>query len=175
MPHVFDKSYYNFYFFPEALISYGNFGIARIRISYTIDNATMITQVGPRLFKYVVNPKIFKFEIGKSGPVLSDNTSLNIFLPQNAIVEEVIPLPDNQIPLNKNFTATYFVWNSGEPLSSFTLIFYIKQGMISEISDFVKSVHETLLKNLSLIVKSFLVLIILAIIYFYFKKIKQKQ
>lgn len=146
MPHVFDKSYYNFYFFPEALISYGSFGIAKIRISYTIDNATKFDLVGPRLFKYTVNPKIFKFETGKSGPVLSDNTSLTIFIPNGAIVEDVYPRPDNQIPFGKNFTISSLVWNSGEPLSFFTLVFYIREGMQEEIFEFMKSVEASIIK-----------------------------
>jgi len=171
MPHVFDKSYYNFYFSPEALISYGNFGIAKIRISYTIDNATTFTLVAPRLFKYVVNPKIFKFELGKSGPVLSDNTSLSIFLPNAAIVEDVFPIPDNQIPLEKNFTIHSLLWNSGEPLSSFTLVFYLREEMQTEIFEFIKSVESAFVKFVfSLEGSALLLLILLLLIFYSFKK-----
>jgi hypothetical protein len=174
MPHVFDKSYYNFYFSPEALISYGNFGIAKIRISYTIDNATTYNLIAPRLFKYSVNPKIFKFEAGKSGPVLSDNTSLSIFLPSGAIVENVFPMPDNQIPFEKNFTISYLVWNSGEPLSSFTLVFYIKQGMQTEIFEFIKNVQNTFIKFIFSL-EGIVVLLLFALLVFVYYLSKKKK
>jgi len=173
MPHVFDKSYYNFYFSPEALISYGSFGIAKIRMSYTINNATTFKLVAPRLFKYVVNPKIFKFELGKSGPVLSDNTSLTIFLPSGAIVEEVFPMPDNPIPFAKNFTVSSLVWNSGEPLSSFTLIFYIKQGMQEEIFEFIRTIETATVSfvfSVEGIATILLILLLLTLFHFLKKK-----
>jgi hypothetical protein len=138
---------YNFNFFPGPVIVNRTQNTAYILLSYTINNVTAINQTAPRTLVYTLSSKVFNFEHGASGEVLSPSTTLTVDLPKGAVIKSVpYPLPDYP-PLaftNNYANVTSFSWFYGEPLSKFSLSFVIKEGIQEEVTNFFAGVYKTL-------------------------------
>lgn len=137
---------YNFNFLPGPVIKSGNQSTAYILLSYTVNNVTTVNQTAPRTFVYAFVPKVFNFEHGASGEVLSSNTTLTINLPRGAVIKSIYPLPDYPpSAFTTNYANTTSVsWLFGEPLSKFTLTFVITEGIQAEVTNFFAGVYKAL-------------------------------
>jgi hypothetical protein len=105
-----------------------------------------VNQISPRVYQYKFNSKVFNFEHGVSGEILSPNTTLTISVPSGAYIKTVYPLQDTP-PYTfagnyKNITSVS--WSSGEPLSKFTFEFVVKQPIREEVENFFLSVYKRL-------------------------------
>ncbi len=140
---------YDFKFLPGPLIpSYyaDNAGMAKLMMTYYVNNATTVTETAPRTFVYSFNRNVFNFEHAMSGEVLPSNTTLNIIIPEGSKLKSIYPVPDAPI---SNFTSGYantttFSWFDGEPLSKFTFVFVIQQSLGAEVTSFFATLYNTL-------------------------------
>lgn len=135
---------YNFKFLPGAITSNGTANVAYILMSYNVANVTTVNQTAPRTFYYRFNSRVFNFQHGASGQVLSPNTSLTFVLPSGAGIKSVYPLPDAPASAFTNDYAniTRISWFYGEPLSKFTFTFTIIEGLQAEVLQFFESVYN---------------------------------
>lgn len=162
----------NFEFLPGPVFrNYSSGAFAYLRLSYDVPNSTTVSHAAPREFAYVFNPKIFNFQSGVSGEVLTQNTSLNILIPQNARITAVFPLPDNPVYASESAysNTTKLTWNSGEPLSKFTLSYTLLESMQAEVTGFFTAIYHQLGIYVYLIIAA---LVILFILYAYLKAIR---
>ncbi|MEM0154269.1 MAG: hypothetical protein QW814_00325 [Methanothrix sp.] len=137
---------YNFKYLPGPLVPQYDGGIAKLIMSYNVNNVTSVKQTAPREFVYSFNKNVFNFEHATSGEVLPANTTLTIVLPSGAQVSEIYPIPDAPVA---NFTSGYsnttqFSWFDGEPLSKFTLVFVMHESLTTEVTNFFTSTYNAL-------------------------------
>jgi hypothetical protein len=137
---------YNFRFFPGPVMVVNQQSMAYVLLSYTINNVTVVNQTAPRTFVYSLAPKVFNFEHGSNGEFLSHNTTLTINLPGGATVKSVYPLPDYPTTaFTDNYAnTTSMSWSSGEPLSKFTLLFTMTEGVQTEVTNFFLGIYKVL-------------------------------
>lgn len=139
-------SIYNFKFLPGPIVNQNGQHIANIILAYDVDNVTSVNETGPRVFNYRFNSKVFNFEHGVSGEILTPNTTLTITMPQGSQIQSVYPIPD--LPVfaftNDYKNVTTVSWLNGEPLTKFTLVFIIKQSIEAEVSIFFATAYKDL-------------------------------
>ncbi len=137
---------YNFKFLPGPLIKSYNSGTAYLLMSYSVKNVTDVKQISPRVFEYSFNDSVFNFEHVASGEALPQNTTLNILLPNGALLTSIYPLPDAPTKgISSGYpNVTKFSWFEGEPLSKFTLAFKITETLQQEVTDFFTGVYSAL-------------------------------
>ncbi len=159
---------YNFSFIPGPAIKNNKVHIAYLSMNYEVLNATSIKQIAPRRFKYFFNSKLFNFEHGMSGEILSPNTTLTIHLLNNATSISVYPIPD--IPanglINKYKNVVSLSWIYGEPLSQFSLSFIINENIQTQVSSFFLRIFNYLGYVAYIVI---IIIILLFIFYTYFK------
>ncbi len=122
-------------------------GIATILLTYYVTNVTTINQTAPRLFTYTFNDDVFNFEHTPTGQVLPTHTQLNVILPQSTSkIITLFPLPDlPTVGSTQDYrNVSEFTWNSGEPLSRFTLVFEVRQSLEAEVISFFTSAYDDL-------------------------------
>lgn len=159
---------YNFSFIPGPAIKNNNTHIAYLSMNYEVLNATSIKQIAPRRFKYFFNNRLFNFEHGMSGEILTPNTTLTINLLDNATDISVYPIPD--IPanglINKYNDVTSLSWIYGEPLSQFSLSFIINENIQTQVYSFFSRIFNYLGYMTYIVI---IIIILLFIFYTYFK------
>ena len=135
---------HNFKFLPGPIARNGTNNVALILMSYSVNNVTHVNQTAPRTFYYNFNPRVFNFQHGASGQVLSPNTTLTFVMPDGASVKSVYPLPDAPASAFTNNYAniTTVSWFYGEPLSKFTFSFVTIEGLQTEVLTFFESVYN---------------------------------
>ena len=111
-----------------------------------MENVTSVNETGPRIFNYKFNPKVFNFEHGVSGEILTPNTTLTMVLPSGSQIQSVYPIPD--LPIfaftDQYRNITTVSWVNGEPLTKFALVFIIKQSLEAEVSVFFGTAYRDL-------------------------------
>ena len=137
---------YNFKYLPGPLVPQYNGGVAKLIMSYDINNVTSVKQTAPREFVYSFSRNVFNFEHATSGEVLPSNTTLTIILPSGSQVSAIYPIPDAPVA---NFTngysnTTQFSWFDGEPLSKFTLVFIMRESLTAEVTGFFTGAYNAL-------------------------------
>ena len=142
--------------------------VAQVMIVYDVYNVTSVNQTAPRTFNYAFNSSVFNFQHATSGQVLPRNAQLTIILPSGSRLISVFPLPDSPSNL---LTAGYadvtqLTWNSGEPLSKFTLTFTTTQSMQAEVIQFFAAIYNALGILTYFIIG---IAVLLFILYTYFK------
>ena len=137
---------YNFQFFPGPVMNVNGQSMAYILLGYEVSNVTVVNQTAPRTFLYLFMPKVFNFEHGSNGEFLSRNTTLTISLPAGATVKSVYPIPDYPTAAfaNNYANTTSMTWSSGEPLSKFTLLFAMTEGIQTEVANFFLGIYTVL-------------------------------
>jgi len=135
---------YNFKFLPGPISRNGTNNVALILMSYSVNNVTHVNQTSPRTFYYSFNPRVFNFQHGASGQVLSPNTTLTFVMPDGAAIKAVYPLPDAPVSAFTNDYAniTRVSWFYGEPLSKFTFSFITIEGLQTEVLTFFETVYD---------------------------------
>ena len=166
-----NSSVYNFKFLPGPVISQNGQHSANIIFTYNVSNVTFVTQVAPRAYQYRFNPRVFNFNHGISGVVLGPNTTLSIIIPQGGVITSVYPIPD--LPQSA-FTYQYknvtkISWLSGEPLSTFNLVFTIRQSLSDEVETFFAILYKKLGFLTYVIIAA---AVLLAILYIYRKAVR---
>lgn len=142
-----NSSAYNFKFLPGPIThNVQGQSIALMILSYDVKNVTFVNQTAPRQFTYRFNPKVFNFEHGVSGEILSSNTTLTMVIPPGAVISSAYPLPDLPVYAftNNYANVTSVSWLYGEPLSKFSFIFVVHQGIQAEVEDFFNGIYTTL-------------------------------
>jgi hypothetical protein len=139
-------SIYDFDFLPGPLAPSQNGKVADLVLSYSVTNVTTVTQTGPRTFLYDFDNSVFNFQNAISGPVLGDNTTLNIIIPQGARIIKISPNPDfPAYGFTQNYrNATYFSWDSDESLGAFTFNYVLEESLEQEVVTFFQGVYNTL-------------------------------
>lgn len=140
------RSVHNFKLLPGSVVNVNGNSIAYMLMGYTVDNVTQVNQTAPRTFKYTFNPRVFNFEHGASGQVLTPNTTLTVVLPKGAMIQSIYPLPDYPpSAFTNNYKNTTSVsWSNGEPLSKFNLTFLIVEGIQEEVTNFFLGIYRVL-------------------------------
>lgn len=164
-------SIYNFKFLPGPVTNQNGQHTANIILAYDVANVTFVNETAPRVFNYRFNPKVFNFEHGVSGEILTPNTTLTMILPAGSSIQSVYPIPD--LPVfaftNQYKNVTTISWINGEPLTKFALIFIIKQSIEAEVSTFFSAAY----KDLGLFTYIIIALaIVLSIFYIYHRASK---
>ena len=161
----------NFKFFPGPAISQNGQHSANITFTYDVHNMTTVTQIAPREYQYRFNPKVFNFNHGVSGQVLAPNTTLTIILPQGSAISSVYPIPDlpSSAFVYQYRNVTTISWSYGEPLSTFNLVFDIRQSLSQEVELFFSSLYKELGIYTYIIIAA---AVLLSILYIYRKAIR---
>lgn len=164
-------SIYNFVLLPGPAVPVGGNYRAEIVLSYDVNNVTTVNQTSPRVFVYVLKPSIFNFQHGASGGILSQNTTLNITMPQGAVVRSVSPVPDApSYGLTNNYAnITTLSWFYGEPLSKFSLVFVVNQSLRDEVSIFFGKTYQMLGIWAYILIVA---VILLFVLYVYFRAVR---
>jgi hypothetical protein len=164
-------SIYNFILLPGPLVLSGGSYKADIVLSYDVNNVTIVNQTSPRVFVYTLKSTDFNFLHGASGEVLSSNTTLNITIPTGAKIKSVYPIPDfPPYGVTNNYANTTSVeWYSGEPLSTFALVFVVDQSIRGEVGAFFSKVYSVLGIYSYIIIAAVIALFVL---YVYFRASK---
>ena len=161
-------SSYNFRLLPGPIVQQYGQNISYVVLQYIVKNVTVLNQTAPRIFEYKFDPSVFNFANGVNGQFLPANTTLTITIPQGAQIRSIYPLPD--LPpyafANGYRNVTTVSWNSGEPLSKFTLEFVIKQSIGDEVTSFFSAAYNAAGAYTYLIIA---VVILAIIIYVYMK------
>jgi hypothetical protein len=165
------SSIYNFKFLPGPIFKQNGQSFAYIILSYNVNNVTTVNETAPRVFSYKFNPKVFNFEHGQSGEVLTSNTTLTFIVPNGATITSVYPLPDLPVfAFENNYkNITQVSWLYGEPLSKFSFDFVIKQGLQTEVESFFNSIYKTFGIFMYVLLA---IVIILSIVYIYMRATK---
>jgi hypothetical protein len=141
-----NSSVYNFKFLPGPVSKQNGQNVANIILVYYVKNITSVNETAPRVFQYKFNPRFFNFEHGASGEVLTPNTTLTMIIPQSGTITTAYPIPD--LPpyvFTTNYKNTTKVsWLYGEPLSKFTLIYWVPQSIPAEVEGFFTAIYRTL-------------------------------
>ncbi len=142
--------------------------VAQVIMEYDVYNVTTVNQTAPRTFYYAFNSSVFNFQHAVSGQVLPHNAQLTIVLPSGSRLISVFPLPDSPANLLTSGYAnvTQLKWNSGEPLSKFTLTFTTTQSIQAEVTQFFSAIYNALGVLTYLIIG---IAVLLFILYTYFK------
>lgn len=137
---------YDFKFLPGPVTKQNGQNIALMIMTYNVSNVTVFNETAPRQFTYRFDPRVFNFEHGASGEVLSQNTTLTMIVPEGAQITSVYPLPDYpQYAFTTNYkNVTKVSWFYGEPLSKFSLQFVVKQSIQSEVESFFNTIYQKL-------------------------------
>ncbi|MDE1870713.1 MAG: hypothetical protein KGI06_00550 [Candidatus Micrarchaeota archaeon] len=141
-----NSSVYNFKFFPGPVTRTGSGNYANITLLYSVSNVTFVNRIAPREYEYKFNSRIFNFEHGVSGEVLNPSTELTVILPHDGKIVSVYPIPD--LPpyafTTQYKNVTIISWLYGEPLSTFTLVYTIKESMPAEVEGFFTALYNGL-------------------------------
>lgn len=160
-------SIYNFVLLPGPVVQSGLTYRSDIILSYDVNNVTTVNQTSPRVFIYTFKSNVFNFQHGASGQVLGTNVTLNISIPNGALIKSVYPIPDAPpYGITNNFAnVTSISWFSGEPLSKFTLIFQVNQSLRQEVGAFFSKVYQILGIYAYLIIAAVILLFVLYVYY----------
>lgn len=141
-----NSSVYNFKFFPGPVSKRYGQSYANMTLIYYVKNVTFVNETAPRMFQYRFNPKVFNFQHGVSGEVLSSNTTLTMIIPQAGVITTVYPIPDlpPDVFATNYKNVTRISWVFGEPLSKFTLIYVVKQSIPAEVEGFFSAIYKAL-------------------------------
>jgi hypothetical protein len=161
-------SIYDFRFFPGPIFSGRKGYNASIELMYNVNNVSTVRQISPRVFEYSFDPAVFNFENGASGEVLSPNTTLTLNMPRGAQIRSIYPTPDSPIGgfANNYRNVTSVSWNSGEPLTRFTLIFLIHESLSDEVAGFFDGIYLALGLYSYVVVA---VIVVALVLYLYYK------
>lgn len=166
-----NSSVYDFKFFPGPVLKQNGQYSANILLAYDVRNVTFVSQIAPREFQYRFNPKVFNFEHGVSGVVLTPDTTLTIIIPTGGTIQSVYPIPDLPVyAFTYHYTnVTKISWLYGEPLSTFDLVYNIRQSIPAEVEGFFLGLYNTLGLFTYVIIA---LAIILSLLYIYRKTIE---
>jgi hypothetical protein len=158
-------SIHSFTLLPGPLRYTSNGAIAYLTMDYYVNNVTMMSNIGPRKFKYIFNDSVFNFVNTASGEALPQNARLNIIIPKGASLISVYPLPDSP---QSNFLGTFdndtaFSWYLGEPLSKFSFSYVLSESPEQEIVGFFSGIYDAyaILIYLMIIAIAFLIVLYL--------------
>ncbi len=166
-----NSSLYDFKFLPGPVVRQNGVYTANILLAYNVNNVTFVSQIAPREFQYRFNSKVFNFEHGVSGVVLTPNTTFTIIIPQGGEIQSVYPIPDLPVyAFTYHYTnVTKISWLYGEPLSTFDLVFNIRQSIPAEVEGFFSGLYTKLGLFAYVIIAA---AVILSILYIYRKTIE---
>ncbi len=139
-----NESLYGFKLLPGPIIMQRGQSTAYILMTYTVNNVTSVNETSPRQFIYTFNPRVFNFQHGVSGEVLTGNTTLTMIVPSGAVIKSAYPLPDLPVyAFTNNYRNTTTVsWLYGEPLSKFSFKFLVQQSIQGEVASFFESAYR---------------------------------
>lgn len=139
-----NQSLYNFKFLPGPVVTANGDHTAYIIMTYIVNNVTTVNEIAPRQFLYKFNPRVFNFEHGVSGEVLSGNTTMTIIVPSGAVIKSAYPIPDlPPYAFSDNYkNITSVSWLYGEPLSKFSFTFLMTQSLQEEVAKFFESTYN---------------------------------
>jgi len=165
------SSVYNFKFFPGPVYNQNGQHYANITFTYAVHNVTSVTEIAPREYQYIFNPKVFNFNHGVSGEVLGQNTTLTIILPPGGAITSVYPIPDypSSAFVYEYRNVTQISWAYAEPLSTFSLVFNIRQSLSQEVESFFSSIYNKLGLYVYLIIAA---AVLLSLLYIYRKAVR---
>lgn len=134
-----------------------------------------VIQYKPRTKRYSLNPNSLAFTTSSDGNIiLSDNTFLNIILPEGAVLLDVNPQPSDTI-LNLPTKVNSLTWSDIILVKS-SMVFDVEEGIDKEVSDFFSGI---LIGSISYFSSPFGIAFLLLIIiiigsYFYIKMHKRR-